>query len=42
MNVKRTPMAVLRRVLTPSPAMPAPVILAIVWQVIDIDVMVCG
>ena len=40
MNVKRTLMAVLRCVLILSSAMPALVVRAIVWQVIDMDVMV--
>ena len=40
MNVKRTLMVVLRCVLILSSAMPALVVLAIVWQVIDMDVMV--
>ena len=39
-NVKRTLMAVLRCVLILSSAMPALVVLAIIWQVIDMDVMV--
>ena len=40
MNVRRTQMAVLRCVLTQSPAMPVLVVLAIVWQMIVMDVMV--
>ena len=42
MNVKRIQMAVLRHVLTLSLATAALVVLAIAWQVIDMDVMVCN
>ena len=40
MNVLKTVMAVLRRVLIQLEATPAPVAQAIAWQVIDVDVMV--
>ena len=40
MNVKRTLMAVLRRVPTLSPVMSVLVVQAIIWQVIHMDVMV--